>query len=271
MIPVDYITEWRAQAPWIDDAQIEQDLIISRALVEIFSDLQLANKLAFRGGTALYKLYLKPPTRYSEDIDLVQIKGEAVGKTLDAIRDILDPWLGEPGRARTGRSVKLNYRFDSEGRPPRPLRLKIEINSREHFALHGFHEVPFEVSSRWFSGKCKIRTYDLDELLGTKLRALYQRKKGRDLFDLATALKNPDVNPTRIVTAFTGYMEKDGVSITRAIFEENFENKLKDPVFTADIEPLLAFGQTWDIENAAETIRERLIPLLPGDPWKAKS
>ena len=72
MIPFDYITEWRAEAPWIDDAQVEQDLVISRALVEIFSHPVLAEALALRGGAALSKLQLRPPARYSEDIDLVQ-------------------------------------------------------------------------------------------------------------------------------------------------------------------------------------------------------
>ncbi len=54
MIPRDYITEWRAQAPWIEEFQVEQDLVISRALVEIFSHPLLAKSLAFRGGTAIY-------------------------------------------------------------------------------------------------------------------------------------------------------------------------------------------------------------------------
>lgn len=62
MIPRNYITEWRQQAPWIEDAQIEQDLVISRALVHIFSDRTLRDAFAFRGGTALYKLHL-PPAR----------------------------------------------------------------------------------------------------------------------------------------------------------------------------------------------------------------
>ena len=43
----------------------EQHLVISSALVEMFSDPVLATALAFRGGTALYKLYLTPPARYS--------------------------------------------------------------------------------------------------------------------------------------------------------------------------------------------------------------
>ncbi len=87
MIPRDYITEWRAQAPWVFDLQVEQDLVISRALVAIFSHPLLSKSLALRGGTALYKLYIKPPARYSEDIDLVQINAEPVGPLMGAMRD----------------------------------------------------------------------------------------------------------------------------------------------------------------------------------------
>ncbi len=79
MIPRDYITEWRVEAPWVQDSQVEQDLVISRALVEIFSHPLLSKSLAFRGGTALYKLHIRPAARYSEDIDLVQIEAEPAG------------------------------------------------------------------------------------------------------------------------------------------------------------------------------------------------
>ena len=95
--------------------------------------------------------------------------------------------------------VTFVYRFSSENTPPIGMRLKVETNTREHFAVHGFKTIPFGVSSRWFEGQCKISTYELDELLATKMRALYQRKKSRDLFDLATALEKTDVEPGRIV------------------------------------------------------------------------
>ena len=65
MIPQDYITEWSIEKPWKTNEQVEQDLVISRALVEIFSDNWLSSNLAFRGGTALHKLYLSPQQRYS--------------------------------------------------------------------------------------------------------------------------------------------------------------------------------------------------------------
>ena len=122
MIPSSYITGWRRQNPWPDDAQVEQDLIICRALVEIFQVPELYEAFAFRGGTALHKLHIKTPIRYSEDIDLVQVKSEPAGEAIDAIRKVLDSWLGTPKRERAENSFKLIYRVDSEGDPLKKIR-----------------------------------------------------------------------------------------------------------------------------------------------------
>jgi predicted nucleotidyltransferase component of viral defense system len=271
LIPRDYITEWRAQAPWVQDIQVEQDLVICRALVEIFSHPVLSKALAFRGGTALYKLYITPAARYSEDIDLVQVRAEPAGAVMEALRSVLDPWLGAPRWKQSEERVTFVYRFASEDTPPINMRLKVEINSREHFAVHGLKQVPFSVTSRWFEGKCEIATYELDELLGTKLRALYQRKKGRDLFDLAIALQQIGVDPERIVTTFATYMDHGGHNITRALFEQNMHLKLNDPQFTADISPLLANGYSWDMTKSADAIMTALIQRLPGEPWKGSN
>jgi predicted nucleotidyltransferase component of viral defense system len=268
VIPKDFITEWRDRAPWVLDRQVEQDLVISRALVELFSRKPIADSLAFRGGTALYKLHITPAARYSEDIDLVQTTPGGIGEVLDAIHAALDPWLGAPKWKQTEGRVTLTYRFDSEDIPTAPLKLKVEINSREHFTVHGLKEHRFEVASRWFSGNANLRTYDLDELLGTKLRALYQRKKGRDLFDLGLALERDDVSPERIVQVFVKYMEADDAKVSRAMFEQNLAAKRKDPIFTADMTPLLAHGQAWSFEDAFERVWSRLVARLPGDPWR---
>jgi predicted nucleotidyltransferase component of viral defense system len=268
VIPRDYITAWRAQAPWVQDFQVEQDLIISRALVAIFSHPLLAKGLAFRGGTALYKLHLRPAARYSEDIDLVQVEAEPAGPMMEALREVLDPWLGKPQWKQTEGRVTFVYRLDSEDVPPVRLRLKVEINSREHFSVFGLTKSPFAVASRWFAGASDIPTYELDELLGTKLRALYQRRKGRDLFDLAVALAGGAADPTRIAGAFSAYMAHGGHQVTRAQFDQNLHAKLRDRQFAADIGPLLAPGYTWDPEKAAGTVSSRLIELLPGEPWK---
>ena len=98
MIPQNYITAWRAHVPWVNDAQIEQDLILSRAIIEIFSEQLLSKELAFRGGTALHKIFFTTMFRYSEDIDLVQVKAGPNGEIIDTIRSKFDSWLGLPKR-----------------------------------------------------------------------------------------------------------------------------------------------------------------------------
>jgi predicted nucleotidyltransferase component of viral defense system len=270
VIPKDFITEWRAHAPWVADRQVEQDLVISRALVELFSRPAIADGLAFRGGTALSKLHLRPAARYSEDIDLVQTSEGGIGAVLDAIHEALDGWLGQPKWKQSEGRVTLSYRFESEELPPVRLKLKVEINTREHFTVYGLKAHHFEVASRWFSGAADVRTYELDELLGTKLRALYQRKKGRDLFDLGLALTHKSVSPARVVESFLRYMQEGGTHITRAMFEQNMANKKADSVFTADMTPLLASGQTWSFEDAYALVWRELIERLPGAPWQGR-
>jgi hypothetical protein len=116
MIPRANIAEWRSRAPWATDAQVEQDLVLSRAIVEIFSDPVLGEALLFRGGTALHKLFLAPAARYSEDIDLVQVKAAPIGPVMSALRSRLDPWLGTPKREQTASAVRFIYRFSPRSR-----------------------------------------------------------------------------------------------------------------------------------------------------------
>lgn len=270
MIPKDYITAWRAQAPWRLDAQVEQDLVISRAVVELFSVREVASSLVFRGGTALYKIYLAPPARYSEDIDLVQVRAEPIGDTLDRARAVLDPWLGEPRRVFHEGRVNLVYRFESEDAPPLKLKLKVEINTREHFTELGIKQVPFAVKNPWFNGSADVSTYAIDEMLCTKLRALYQRKKGRDLFDIWLALDQGRIDPATILTCFERYMSEDGGSVTRAQFEANLAQKRRQPDFRDDVGPLLRPGFSWDLDTAMDAVLENIVARLPGEPWKGE-
>lgn len=273
MIPRAHITAWRWNAPWSTDAQVDQDLVLSRVLVEVYSDPFLSSFLAFRGGTALHKLYLSPASRYSEDIDLVQIEAGAIGPVMTALRSRLDPWLGEPRRKQSEGRITLIYRVESEIPPVTPLRLKIEVNTPEHFAVLGFVRKPVAGGNPWFEGTTQVITYELEELLGAKLRAFYQRKKGRDLFDLATALTRcPDLDAGRAVRCFQHYMEMSGARVSRAEFETNLADKLSDPVFHADVVPLLALGATpqgeYDVVRAAQSVQSQFIARLPGEPWK---
>lgn len=263
MIPLRYITEWKTQAPWPTDAQVEQDLIIARALVEIFSDDFLKNALAFRGGTALHKLFLNPQVRYSEDIDLVQIKSEPINPILKRIRERLD-FLG------TKRTIKQHihnntivYRFDTSTQPVISMRLKIEINTREHFHVLDLKEIPFEVENGWFSGKCMLTCYELEELLGTKLRALYQRRKGRDLFDIYWALKNRQVDIEKLIQCYKAYMEFSvGKPPTVKQFLINMEEKMTDREFLEDIHIILKSNVEYNNPEAWKIVRSEIIERI---------
>jgi predicted nucleotidyltransferase component of viral defense system len=264
MIPRAHITAWRSKAPWSTDAQVEQDLVICRVIVELFSDELLAREVAFRGGTALHKLHFNPPSRYSEDIDLVQVNAGPIGPIMDAVRARLDPWLGKPQWKHGKGRATFFYRFDSETKPITPLKLKVETNTREHFFVLGPRRIGFEVESPWHSGAADVLTYEPEELLGTKLRALYQRKKGRDLFDLSEALTRlTGLEPEKVVACFMSYLENDGRHVTRAQFDKNIVEKIKDSIFLSDVPPLLALGVSFDPVAAVEQIRDSFISRLP--------
>jgi predicted nucleotidyltransferase component of viral defense system len=143
MIPKPYIAKWQEHAPWKEFSQIEQDLIISRTLVEIFSDDFLRENLAFRGGTALYKLYLIPAPRYSEDIDLVQIKEGPIKPIMERLNEVITFFEEERATQVRGHGAKALYRFTSEYEEIR-MRLKLEINCKEHFNVLDWVDFPFD-------------------------------------------------------------------------------------------------------------------------------
>lgn len=266
MLPRLFLEKWIDKAPWQTLDMVEQDLIISRVLVEIYNDPTISESMAFRGGTALNKLYFNPPTRYSEDIDLVQIKEEGIGGAIDAIRSSLYPFLGEPKRKITEQSVKLIYRYESIGNVP--SKLKIEINTTEHLCVKPLEKVDFSINTEWFSGNAEIVTFCLEELMASKLRALYQRRKGRDLFDMWWALENKLIDVNETMRLFEQYCEHNNEIITRALFEKNFENKKIHADFIADMDNLLAAGNDWNFEDAVFKIEKEILPRLRGEPWK---
>lgn len=263
MISKSYLVEWSKVAPWQEDRQIEQDLIITKALLQIYGHPELRKTLAFRGGTALNKLIFNPPSRYSEDIDLVQISTEPIGQTINILRAVMDPWLGKPKKwGASGGLFTLDYRTTSDDQLP--IKLKIEINTREHFAVLGFHEYQFTSSSSWSPGNAIITSYKVEELLGTKMRALYQRRKGRDLYDLYMALSTlSPIDPDTIAHCFCEYMQRAGQTVSKKQFIENMEMKLQNPEFGHDILPLISQRfHSFDPVTAYELVRTKLIEKL---------
>jgi len=261
MIPETFVEQWRDSFQWQTLAQIEQDLIISRALIDLYSDSHVKDALVFRGGTALNKLFLKPAARYSEDIDFVQKNPDPIGHTIDAIRELLKPWLGDPKWKITRRSAKLIFKYEAINKLP--SKLKIEINTTEHFQVLPFRSEKFDIVSDWFSGSAIITTYEIDELIATKLRALYQRRKGRDLFDLWYVASQNLINLDQVINIFHQYCSNDGLKISGKEFIKSLELKKQNKDFKLDMDFLLPQNRNWDFEEAYQFVVDNVISRLP--------
>jgi len=270
MIPTQNIVAWSKVAPWAEPRQVEQDLIIARALVELFSDPFLRDELRFRGGTALNKLHFPKPLRYSEDIDLTRTKDGASKPIWDRVHDLLDPWLGNPEYFRSQVAPALRYTVVAEDGSS-TIRLKIEINEVEIEPFDAPQMLPFKVDNPWFSGAAYIPTFSTEEILSTKLRALLQRNKGRDLVDLAHALDIfPKLDVQRTVDMFGEYVKQKPIPRWEA--EKRMFEKLHRRGFLADVYPLLAAEERDRFDDAAgrhafQQVFEAVISRIPGKAW----
>ena len=163
-----------------------------------------------------------------------------IGPVLDQLRVVVEPWLGRAQFEQSPVAPKFRFRVEAEDGSGVPIRLKIEINTREVEAFDAPPALPLEVANPWFSGEAAISTFSREEMLATKLRALLQRDRGRDLYDLAYALEVFEtLDVDRIVEMFGQYLALSGQTISRAQAQERMFAKLANPRFLLDVRPLL--------------------------------
>ena len=161
------------------------------------------------------------------------------------MREVLEPWLGQAQFVQSQIAPKLKFRVNAEDGSDAPIRLKIEINTREIETFDTTITMPFRVENPWFTGQTDIATFSNEELLATKLRALLQRDKGRDLYDLAHALEVfKDLDVEKVVVLLGRYLAVTGLEITRAQAQERMLSKL-------------ARGNLTEVEAAIEDARDK--------------
>jgi predicted nucleotidyltransferase component of viral defense system len=249
MLSINDIASWGTAHPWATTDQIEQDLLLSRAICAIADHPYLGNELLFRGGTALHKLHLPKPLRYSEDLDYVRSTAGGIGTLTGALLD-LGRDLGFQVKSRITEHPKVYWRTTSQA--GNPLRIKVEVNTHERSPAMPTIRLPFDVGSPWWSGEAQVPTFQLPELIATKLRALYQRSKGRDLFDIRFALTQTALDPDGVLAAFAPYRPA-GYTAKSAI--ANLQAKLADPDFRHDLDQLAAHPPLpYRPDEAAETV-----------------
>jgi predicted nucleotidyltransferase component of viral defense system len=278
------IIAWRQHAPWPMDRHVEQDLLLTRAMVAIFADPFLRENVAMRGGTALHKVHLEPAARYSEDIDLVLIGNATERDILRALRRVLDPLRMRNAtnllarlqvEARnlfaSSRIIRQTYSFQPTARGAAEAFLKIEVNCNEREPLYEIVDLPYRPPNLAAGiEEVTLRSYDIDEMLGTKMRALFQREQGRDLFDLWWALtwtgraERHPTNTDRIVAAFEDYMRRENKVVDADEYEAALNSKMANPAFANDVGSILRPGldPSYDANEAARVVREEIIGTM---------
>lgn len=279
MIPQHYIDSWHDFVQWSEPLQVEQDLILCRAMIDIFSDPFLRDSLRIRGGTALNKLHFKRPLRYSEDIDLVRTTLGPIKPIIRGLRQVLEPWLGPASYKSSPVAPKLRFRVPSEeGGLAADIRVKVEINTSEVKSFDPPLTARFVFQSEWEGGGvADVETFSREEMLATKLRALLQRNKGRDLFDLDRGLELFEgLKTERILAGLRFYSDRYGSQISRAEAERRMFWKLADDNFVNDVWPLLPVFEAEQLtpetsKIAVAHVLSKLIALMPGKPWAKSS
>lgn len=264
--------------PWAAQYQVEQDLLLCRSMAALFADDFLRGQIAMRGGTLLHKVHLAPASRYSEDIDLVAVGDRPEDHIRQAIRRVLKDVLGNPktsvwdtlvlalrNAVQPSRVLRMTYSLPSIIEPGRMLTLVVEANVTERTPHRAVVELPFHFPFRDQTIQTQIKGFDIHEMLGTKMRALFQRKRGRDLFDLYWALTRSQsaITPMEIIESFQHYLRKEGSKAGRAEFVAILDGYLHDRGFCSDMEPLLRSGLSYDPQVAGHHVKEHLLNLLP--------
>ena len=256
MIPAAAITQWGLTRPWPTRDQVEQDLLLARTIIAIYEHPLLKEELVFRGGTCLHQVHLSAPLRYSEDLDFVRTTHRPIGPIIDALREVAQEIGLNVAQVAVGKYPKVKFSAPAASGGP-DLRIKVEINTYETSPARPLLDLPFAVASSWFSGACSLQTFTVAELLSTKLRALYQRKKGRDVFDLWLGLDQLGVDPAEIVACFEPYRPS---GYTSALAVANLREKLQSPDFVGDLSLLVANPPAnYDIDVAVARIEKDLL------------
>src|SRR5688572_13016313 len=147
--------------PWPSQRQVEQDLLLCRAMVAVFNDDFLREQIAMRGGTLLHKVYLSPPCRYSEDIDLVVFGDRPEAHIRKALRRVLHDVLGNPktsvwgtvslairNTVKPSRVLRMTYSVPSVIEQGLGLEIVVEANVTERRPHRPIVEIPYEFSFR---------------------------------------------------------------------------------------------------------------------------
>lgn len=184
---------------------IEKDYVIGWLLWGISTSDELRSSWVFKGGTCLKKCYIET-YRFSEDLDFSVLPGGPVKpEELETIiGKVLTRIYEESGIDFSIKQPSFKYFSDhhcAEGsiyyrgprNSPNPSRIKLDIAGNEKIVNPSVLREIIHSYSDAFGKETKVRCYSFDEIFAEKLRAMGQRSRPRDLYDIVLLFRRNDL------------------------------------------------------------------------------
>lgn len=205
----------------MNDKVIEKDYVINWILLAL-ADSDIKDHLAFKGGTALKKIYF-PDYRYSEDLDFTLTEQLSNDQLLRMINEVLASLAKEQGFQFAVPEEKVEKRVDSLTAYVNfvgPLQARLDSrNIKIDFTLSEKLIFPIEskeIHSPYSDTSIRaLPTYSLEEILVEKLCATIGRTEPRDIYDVSYLFGVNQVDFHRIPDAFREKAEFKGIDPAR--------------------------------------------------------
>lgn len=203
----------------LGDKTIEKDYVLTWVLLAM-ADSPLCEMLAFKGGTAIKKMYI-PDYRFSEDLDFTLLDASQANDDLQAAVEALYPWLKREANLNLATrkievhssgnpALYLNYAGPLQGDLTSRF-IKVDFSRDEMLEFPPRRELLRASYSDCHGRVARLVVYSLEEILAEKLRSLLTRTEPRDLYDAHYLLTSQLIDIEQMVFSIQPKFESKGL------------------------------------------------------------
>lgn len=282
----------RAREWGLRDDTVEKDFVLGWTLWGIGSDEKLSNTWVFKGGTCLKKCYIET-FRFSEDLDFTVMPGGPI--TPEEVTPILQAMLVRVATKSgidfsiaplqykmrpTGRSAEGKIYYRGPRGAPQAARIKLDLNADEKVA----RPTVLRAISHTYPDKLPepgvVRCYGFEEVFAEKIRAMGERSRPRDLYDIVNLFRRPDLraHPELIREVLVEKCLSKGIAVPTlaTVHGSEFRGELESEwgnMLAHQLPQLPPFQQFWDelpalfswLEGGAAPAEPAAYPAQQGD------
>lgn len=241
MIPQEAISQWNDIVPWDDYRLVEQDLALTRLIIDIAVHPVLCDKLSLKGGTCLHKLWLPKPWRYSEDLDYNRIVASDPLEITNSLREVASD-VGFSDISFNQSKLFLHLWMIDAFEDEQRFQVKIDIQREIESDSSAYQYRHIALDNPWYSNQASVRANTAEDIIASKVLASFQRSRPRDLFDIWAAVKADIVTYEGVASRFASYRPDSPERWNTGRVSRSLIDKLNAPSYIAEMEQISAYA-----------------------------